>query len=435
MFRKSSTSAPPSSLPTPPQPLKLRVVSYNVLSSHLASPSHFTTLNPDHLKASARLPAVLQKLECELSPPAPDSSSSENKSAAPPPPSTSTSGSPVVPVLVCLQEVSYDWAGPLHTFFANRGYHMVTGLYGRKFNGYMGVALAWPIGMFETLDVSVTRLSDTREGGWPRPPPADPNGGTIVSAAVRAVGGKLQSWMGTALQTVVASPVRFLLGWPSTPSNDNDAEPWDYAERRMNVLLAATLRDKATGTEFCVATYHMPCSFWDLRIMAIHADLAVRHVQRVAASSADDSGDSKSRPYLFAGDFNIKPDDSIYKLLTTGELSKDDSAHPTPKHSCEWKPSLIEPVRSAYAVHSNTGNEPDFTNYAQIKKDDPFIDTLDYIFVSPHWDVDAVRELPSRQETGGPFPNLDRGEPSDHLLIAATVSLKSPDSTSSTSTG
>lgn len=38
-----------------------------------------------------------------------------------------------------------DWAGELHAFFAAEGYQFVTALYGRHFNGYMGVGLAWPI--------------------------------------------------------------------------------------------------------------------------------------------------------------------------------------------------------------------------------------------------------------------------------------------------
>ena len=84
-------------------PLQLRVASYNVLSSHLADPSHFSTLNPDHLQASNRLPVVLEKIDEEI----------QQES------------------IICLQEVSYDWAGPLHTHFANRGYHFVTGLYGK----------------------------------------------------------------------------------------------------------------------------------------------------------------------------------------------------------------------------------------------------------------------------------------------------------------
>lgn len=80
--------------------MKLRVVSYNVLSSHLASPSHFSTLNPEYLDAAYRLPNVLSKLENQMKEPK---------------------------TVICLQEVSYDWAGSFHNFFANRGYHLVTG--------------------------------------------------------------------------------------------------------------------------------------------------------------------------------------------------------------------------------------------------------------------------------------------------------------------
>ena len=42
------------------------------------------------------------------------------------------------------QEVCTAWAGPLHAYFAGLGYHMITGLYGDKVSGYMGVALALP---------------------------------------------------------------------------------------------------------------------------------------------------------------------------------------------------------------------------------------------------------------------------------------------------
>ena len=38
----------------------------------------------------------------------------------------------------------------------------------------------------------------------------------------------------------------------------------------------------------------------------------------------------------------------------------------------------------SYAV--SLGTEPDFTNYAQTKSlAEPFIETLDYIFLSAHW--------------------------------------------------
>ena len=132
----------------------LRVVSYNVLSSHLASPSHFSTVDPEHLDASNRLPKLLDKLQQEIDATVADNT--KNKEAGQ---QRST--------IFCLQEVSYDWCGALHVFFANRGYHVVSGLYGRSFNGYMGVVTAYPTGTLETVTVDISRLADTYERDWP----------------------------------------------------------------------------------------------------------------------------------------------------------------------------------------------------------------------------------------------------------------------------
>ena len=67
--------------------------------------------------------------------------------------------------------------------------------------------------------------------------------------------------------------------------------------------------------------------------------------------------------------------------------------------------------------------------------DTPFIDTLDYIFISPNHDDDDneygnrivvrnVLPLPHRDEVmkDGPYPNAV--EPSDHVLIAADLDIQ-----------
>jgi 2',5'-phosphodiesterase len=343
------------------RPLNIRVVSYNVLSSHLCEPTYFSTLNPDHLLPANRLPAVLEKLDEEIS---------RNS-------------------LICLQEVSYDWAGSLHTHFANKGYHLVTGLYGRKFNGYMGVAVAFPTASMKVVDVDISRLSDKREGGWPRPPKQG-----LLESLVSGT----KSWIRPKLEK---------LGILSRP----DQDPWDYAKNRFNILLTVKLEDKESGKEFALSNYHMPCAFWAPQVMTIHTEMAARHVQTLA-------GDS---PYVLAGDWNIKPYGSSYNLLTTGLMDRGDPEYPQPKWGMEWKPTA-KAMRSAYA--SSEHGEPDFTNHARIKEGEPFIDTLDYIFLSDEWKVRDAKKLLKREEAGGPFPNLDRGEPSDHVLIAADLTIQ-----------
>jgi 2',5'-phosphodiesterase len=86
----------------------------------------------------------------------------------------------------------------------------------------------------------------------------------------------------------------------------------------------------------------------------------------------------------------------------------------------DWQPEL-KPLRSAY-VEANK-SEPDFTNYAKVQDDPPFIDTLDYIFLSKQWAVEHVKQLPHRDQAMGPLPNDQ--EPSDHMLIAANLYLRS----------
>jgi 2',5'-phosphodiesterase len=80
---------------------------------------------------------------------------------------------------------------------------------------------------------------------------------------------------------------------------------------------------------------------------------------------------------------------------------------------------LSPPLKSAYATAN--GAEPDFTNYAKVQDQETFIETLDYLFYSPGWEVKSVKDLPPRGEVPGPLPN--EAEPSDHILISAEMSL------------
>jgi hypothetical protein len=232
---------------------KLRVVSYNVLSSKLARPSHFTTTNPDYLEPSYRLPLILSKLENEMGRAFGGSSPDSIEKQAPPP-----------PTIFCLQEIDYTFTSELHTFFANKGYAFVTGLYGKKFNGYMGVGIAYPLKEFETIKVDICRLSDEKEDGWPRPPEEGEDGvitkvgkgvvkkvRSLASYTVKSTTGLLQNYIGKHLGT----DFRLLLGLPK-----ETIDPWEMSENRYNVLLTVALRfrDDETPGVFSISNYHMP---------------------------------------------------------------------------------------------------------------------------------------------------------------------------------
>ena len=81
-------------------------------------------------------------------------------------------------------------------------------------------------------------------------------------------------------------------------------------------------------------------------------------------------------------------------------------------------------MRSAYV--EALGREPDFTNHAlSANAVDliPFTETLDYIFLSKHWSVKTVRELPPRAAATREACSPNGDEPSDHLLIGADLML------------
>lgn len=284
------------------------------------------------------------------------------------------------------------WAGSIHQFFANRGYHLVYAPYGGKHNGYMGVGIAVPMDLFHVVDVAMETISDT------------------VSWPVKRTQGFLKA--AENIKTRLRKTWEALTGMRKSDRDD----PWGYSRGRKNVLVFTRLVSRSNGGVLCVGTYHMPCAFWSLPIMLIHSTLAVSKFQDL--SRGDDA--------VLAGDFNIKPGDACYDMITAGTISDDktieipDAADGT--NGNKWLPTLVRPMKSAYA--EKLGEEPNFTNYAQVGDTEPFVDTLDYLFCSARCDVVNVIPLPHRDEVRGPFPS--KSEPSDHVLVGATFRIYPP---------
>eukprot|EP00586_Coscinodiscus_wailesii_P012213 CAMPEP_0172500430 /NCGR_PEP_ID=MMETSP1066-20121228/138109_1 /TAXON_ID=671091 /ORGANISM="Coscinodiscus wailesii, Strain CCMP2513" /LENGTH=289 /DNA_ID=CAMNT_0013274651 /DNA_START=477 /DNA_END=1346 /DNA_ORIENTATION=- len=277
----------------------------------------------------------------------------------------------------------------------------------------MGVAMAYPLDRYETLQTDISRLSDTRENGWPTPPADNDDERSLVTRTLSNAwrrGGRVVT---TTFDAVIRGTVRRLFGFDKVPEK-REIDHWDMAQNRHNVFLFARLRDKSTGADFAIGTYHMPCAFFAPMVMTIHAEMVVRRLRRLSNGAA----------CVLAGDFNILPDSPTYRLITSGVLDRavESEDYPSAKWGMEWVSGISGAegwMRSAYAVKE--GREPDFTNYAKIKEDDPFIGTLDYIFISDEWDVLEVDKIPHRNDVKGPLPNAD--EPSDHVLIAANLQI------------
>lgn len=341
----------------------VRVFQYNILSASLAPPDHFPKNRPEDLDGPTRLEKVKGILAEEI------------KGNA----------------IIALQEVCLSWSGPLQVFFAARGYHFHSSLYGAKHSDFMGVALAWPSGSYECVNINVCCLADTKPTPWVKAPkPAVP---------------EVTCWTGMLEKLGLRR---------AAPAEAPPFNPWVEAGKKQNRLMLARLRPHG-GHSFVVSTYHMPCLFGSVpkvQVMNIHLALALQSLNAMA----------NGEPAILLGDFNFKPNDSPYKLVTTGYLPASEPELPVPPAGDTWTVvPLPMRMRSAYQVAN--GSEPEFTNFAIPAWDgvpsDPFIETLDYIFISDHWKVQSVLPLPKLDGFPGPCPN--EAEPSDHLALGATL--------------
>ena len=350
-------SAPPSSAA-----IQFAVVTYNVLSSALADPGWFKHCDPLDLEATTRLTRVLAKLACEI----------ERQA------------------IICLQEVSRDWSGVLHAFFQQRNYTFIDSLYGGAMTGYMGVGIAFPNGVWSAKDVDIRRVSETKaewhlpRREWrPAASSARPGDWTCPACQANVFAKRMSCYKCQAPKPAATNVAFALWDWlrgasaickclerPPTPaplatsvaaSRAADEMQWyEASQRKENTMVAVHLqcKERPTVAMWC-GTYHMPCAFTQPKLMAMHASLAMQHLQQLAAVTG--------APCLLGGDWNIKPTDPAYQLLTRGSMESTLMAHyPAGPEGDTWAPDLRYGMASAYAM-AHGGSEPDFTNYAQVR--------------------------------------------------------------------
>lgn len=336
----------------------IRVVSYNVLSSSLSSSQWFTECRPENCDPDQRFVKLLKKLDAEMN----------------------------LLAIICLQEIPMEWAGKLFVFFANHGYRFFHSFYGNQFDGYMGVGIAFPMYSYRLTDAHIKTIADL----WP--PIPEPNTFEKARQQFNDILETITAWVSDKLSQFFESPTD--LNW--------------QVKKRKNRMLAIKLSYK--GCEFWVATYHMPCAFRTPEVMNVHAALVTQELQTIADMD----------PCILAGDFNFKPREQGYFLIREGGIGNYSLPPVLTKSERKWSPRLRFPMKSAYKEFC--GAEPDFTNWAVVKNNPPFIECLDYIFYSNKLKVVDVLKLPDRNNIQGPLPNAT--EPSDHLMIGAVFQFQ-----------
>lgn len=397
---------------------RLRVATYNVLCGTLAAPATYPHNHPSDLEPGQRLAALLTRLAPEL-----DARS-----------------------VLCLQEVGASWVGPLHAALEAANYSLVVTAYGRHFNDHMGVALAYPRECFSAVEVNAQRVAPA--GQVVAAPSAAPltlhrmtaaamaRGGGGMLAGMREVGSSMLARVGAAATVLWRGPPALTPPKAWYAASDARLSPpaavWQSALRRENMVLMARLVPIAApeGAEVVVATYHMPCAWQQPAVMQLHAAWVAARVHAFA-------GDA---PYVLAGDWNMKPEDGVYALLTRGAVPPDHPhagcLHSTLPPEVRWAPGsdgptlchVAPPLPLASAYVADGGREPPATYHAFTEfrpgTGSRLTGTLDYLFFTPQRGLVVLATEPLPHPDSLPLlPSLAAAQPSDHLLLAADFAL------------
>jgi len=383
----------------------VRIVSYNLLSQKLISEEFYVHCDPQHLQEEFRRDLLQKVLDAEV----------QRKS------------------IICLQEVNTEWAAWLWTWFDHRKYNFINTQYSKRYNGYMGNSIAVPkdryilqelrflhpfkhtyepkLGMFRSLISWCPKLFI----------PA------LVIAPLIAYGKTRFGNKTITSSAFLEKSLPFYLAGASVLLADTFYKKWypeldPFHSAILEEGISARHRDTipmvklcSNGSEaFWVANVHMPCKFWNPKLMTAYACNIANTVQAEAGNSR----------YILAGDFNMSPQSDeepsgVYELYTRGELGSQHLHFPVVGPG--WEAKLQHPMISAYKAAN--GKEPEVTVYANTSLG-YFANTVDYIWLSPRWEVlsvDPLMGLDSIKEKWNSFPCEETV--SDHVKIGASLKM------------
>eukprot|EP00928_Gymnodinium_smaydae_P028739 TRINITY_DN21847_c0_g1_i1.p1 TRINITY_DN21847_c0_g1~~TRINITY_DN21847_c0_g1_i1.p1 ORF type:complete len:420 (+),score=39.38 TRINITY_DN21847_c0_g1_i1:184-1443(+) len=341
---------------------QIHFVTYNILCNRLVHNGHLKKCAAADLESSVRLQRIQKKLSSTI----------------------------MRRGLIGLQEVSSDWAGDLHVFFARHGYQMIFAPYGEAFNGRMGVAFAYPSERFIAESVRLHHVGESL--------PPTPSSAPEIPSHLSPFGILSASGMAEILgihSEALNLQSRYAPRGPTVDAlNPRQDREWGLAVRRQNVAVLARLRPAdGCAVAFSVGVYHMPCLFGSSE----HRQTQNIHLLGLRAALAN-MAKTKDEPCILLGDFNIKPESSAYKLFCGAELGHEDA----PDNDHYRRIYTFFPLTSAYALFHGEEHSPH---------------ALDYIWITNSC---RVVDCPKLDAT---TPKPSATEPSDHLMVEAVIEV------------
>lgn len=355
-----------------------RFITYNLLSSDLSQPKTFPAADPRYLDPTFRFESICLRFKHILGGDAED------------------------PTIFGLQEVALKWVGPLRAFFSTYDYSLIHTCYGNRFDGYMGVAIAWPSGWARFNDNSLVCPPQTygRPGfeRWKH-----------EQAEIEAVWYRKLARLGKE-----SMPFRPLLDkFQASPA----PAPQTLIAGKFNRAVFGYVAMPNMG-KVAIGTYHMPCLFKYPHVMAVHAllffhalhEYCTRHDLDQFVVMMDGNFEPRSLPY-----------NALQGLCTAEELATIDEISPGVTTLCSTNRmgesrttfEFLTGMRHTYPQTSVTT----FTHGHA----GAFMGKIDYIwfklasgYLTPDTKI-APTESPAEQTCL--LPN--REEPSDHYLLSA----------------
>ena len=394
---------------------EVRIVTWNVLSPIIATLDNYSLLDPDHVDGERRYERIIEYLKEEVA----------------------------LKSIICLQEISGNWLGRLHTFFRSKNYILVANCYGgskSKDNGQgwnLGVGIAYPVSHFDIIECEIIQVGKLWNTFLDRPQPRESEAKTYKQLFKDITKSKINTVKKWVEQTVLCC------GCGDGPKPES-FDPYKNARSRENPMICIKFRGWHCGT-FTVGTYHMPCLFGSAQ-----KEKAVNcHLILARLFLTEFSGGS---PFFFLGDFNIKPTSPPYAYCIGSDKALD---KPVFKEE-SWPKDLFRqkrfkefcanlartPIKLTSAYLEKHGEEPNFTNIGANggnrlgesgkEKPDIFIDTLDYIFYTAQrgvkvLDMDVLRHRDTlakptdAKKLGEVYPNV--AMPSDHVPLAGRFEI------------
>lgn len=294
--------------------------------------------------------------------------------------------------IICLQEVSSEWANLIYPFFKRYNYFCLDNPYT---DDSMDMSLVTAIP--STYALLNSEYNDTRSLLKKINVKKD------INLDDRVEYGCFERCSKFIRKCFRVNP--YINDLNSHERKDMNYKKWKLAQRQPSKYIFVKLED-ANGRQFCVANYHMPSKQKETLILASHTFMLIQKLNEFSLGA----------PFILAGDFSFTPDSLIYDKICHGYVCDFHELINIKKLQEEW--DMWIPFKLISAYYDFFHKEPNFTRVTTTDKDNNIYETVDYIFSSPDLTLVGITNVPLCLPSKA-FTYPGKNNPSNHVMISA----------------